>query len=117
VEVFLEKVLPALLGLAAGVAGSLVAPWVHWGVDKRRARMEFRRTQLARWRKYMNELYNDLDFTNRAEYSEMRPHLSKETRAMTEGNQITIRDGRGGNVVKSAVLDDLAGLESKWHLI
>lgn len=37
-------------GLATGVVGSLVAPWVNWGVDKRRFQHERRRALIDEWR-------------------------------------------------------------------
>jgi hypothetical protein len=116
-DVFLEKVLPALLGLTAGIAGSLIAPWIHWGIDQRRSKMEFRRSQLQRWREFMNSEFDELTFNDSTYYSEMRPHLGRETLETIEGNTITFREGRGGNIVRSFVLDDLAELEKKWELI
>jgi len=38
-DTLFSVVLPAFLGLVAGVVGSLVAPWVHWGIEKRREKM------------------------------------------------------------------------------
>ena len=50
-------------------------------------------------------------------YSEMRPHLSEMTLNAIEKRSIDIRPGRGGNTVKSLVLDDSARLEKEWDLI
>jgi hypothetical protein len=47
----------------------------------------------------------------------MRPHLSKATRDAIEGDTITVRLGRGGNVIHSLVLDDIARLEKEWDLL
>jgi hypothetical protein len=41
--ILLQYVVPAVLGLVAGVVGSLVAPWVQWAVETRRNRQNYRR--------------------------------------------------------------------------
>jgi hypothetical protein len=116
-EMFLSKILPALLGFLGGVVGSIFAPWSKWGVEKRRERLKYRQTQINRWREFMTTEFEQLSFSETTVYSELRPYLSKETRRSIEGNEIIIRDGRGGNVVKSLVLDDIAELEKKWKLL
>lgn len=116
-ESLIDKVLPALLGFLGGIGGSLIAPWASWRVEKRRALMEFRRSQIRRWREFMNTDFEQETFSETTVYSEIRPHLGAEALEAIEGNRIVIRDGRGGNVVKSLVLDDIATLEKKWELI
>jgi len=37
-------------GLITGAVGSLFAPWVNWGVEKRRLRRQERSDQVAEWR-------------------------------------------------------------------
>ena len=37
-------------GLATGVAGSLIAPWSNWGVEKRRIRLQRRQALVDDWR-------------------------------------------------------------------
>ncbi|PIU56054.1 MAG: hypothetical protein COS87_03310 [Chloroflexi bacterium CG07_land_8_20_14_0_80_45_17] len=107
--------LPAILGLIAGVIGSLVAPWVHWGIEKRRQKINYRRQLIKEWRE---EIDFDLSsFENKALYSSLRPHLSKETINAIEGNEITIRMGRKGDVIKGLLLDDIAKIEKEWDLI
>lgn len=49
-------------------------------------------------------------------YSEMRPHLSERTLNAIEKGWLVV-PGRGGNIVKSLVLDDSARLEKEWDLI
>lgn len=39
------QVVPSLayLGLLGGVVGSLIPPWVNWGIELRREKMKYRR--------------------------------------------------------------------------
>jgi len=37
-EEFLKFAIPAFTGLIAGAIGSIVAPWVQWGIEKRKLR-------------------------------------------------------------------------------
>lgn len=65
----------------------------------------------------MQTEFEQVKFKDSTVYSEMRSYLSRDTLISIEGNEIVIRDGRGGNIVKSLVLDDIAKLEKKWNLI
>src|SRR5215203_734611 len=38
--ILIQYVVPAVLGLVAGVIGSLIAPWVQWAIEKRRDRQK-----------------------------------------------------------------------------
>jgi hypothetical protein len=107
--------LATILGFIAGVIGSLVAPWVHWGIEKRRQKMNYRRQLIKEWREEID--FDVADFPNKARYSSLRPHLSKETIDAIEGNEITIRMGRKGDVIKGLLLDDIAKIEKQWDLI
>jgi len=44
-------------------------------------------------------------------------HLHKQTLESIEGDSVTVRSGRGGNIIKGLVLDDIAGLEKTWRLL
>lgn len=107
----------SLLGLLGGIIGSLVAPWVNWGIEKRREKMKYRRDLVQKWRDAIEKDFDQLAFNDTALYASLRPHLSKDAIDAIEGDQITIRVGRGGNIIKSQVLDDIAKLEKKWDLI
>ncbi|MCC7254378.1 MAG: hypothetical protein IT467_00425 [Dokdonella sp.] len=115
---FWGVVVSAVAGLISGGIASLIAPWVQWSIEKRRQLSTERRNKLKAWRGYLGAVYRDQQqFQDSVEFSEMRPHLSEKTRAAIEGRQITVRVGRGGDVVKGLILDDLAELERKWDLL
>lgn len=33
-EAFLKIFVPAFIGLISGAIGSIIAPWIHWGIEK-----------------------------------------------------------------------------------
>ena len=78
---------------------------------------DYRRAQILRWREAIHAGFEQLDFCDTVVFSEVRPHLSKMTLESIQGDKITVRIGRGGNLIKSLVLDDIANLEKKWGLI
>lgn len=112
-EAILEKLLLLLMGAVAGFATARV----KWSIEKEKMRVEARRNQIQKWRESIHKEFEEIDFADTVTYSEMRPHLSPATLNSIEGGSILIRDGRGGNLIKSLVLDDLAALEKKWELI
>lgn len=43
-------VVGGVAGLATGALASVVAPWVNWGIERRRLRLERRQELIAEWR-------------------------------------------------------------------
>lgn len=86
-----------LLGFSGGVVGSLIAPWVNWGIEKRREKLKYRRDLVQRWREAIEKDFDQLAFNDTALYASLRPHLSKDALDAIEGNRIAVRVGRGGN--------------------
>ena len=119
-EEILKVAIPAALGFLAGIVGSLIAPWVHWGIEKRKALLEARRSLIARARAFLQSDPDRETFKHSVIYSELRPYLSEKARHEVESNAIVVqRGGRGGGVnnFSPKVLDDLASLEAKWELV
>jgi hypothetical protein len=110
---FVEKIALLLVG---GFLG-FVATRVKWSVEREKLLLEERRSKLRAWRGFIHAEFEQLSFCDTTVYSEMRPFLSKQTRSAIEGGAIAIRLGRGGNVIKSLILDDLSSLEKAWRLI
>jgi hypothetical protein len=112
-----QVVIPAISGLVSGALGSLVAPWINWRIEKKREKLAHKRELIRRWREFLSKDFDQLEFSGTAVYSEIRAHLSGATLESIESNKITVRLGRGGNVIRSLVLDDIARLEKEWDLI
>jgi hypothetical protein len=74
-------------GPVTGVIGSLVAPWVNWGVKKRRARLQRRQHLVTEWRKGLHELESTTGtlpaYEHLARYQSLQPHLRERRRGNT----------------------------------
>ena len=116
----LQYIVPAILGLIGGLAASLIAPWVNWGIEKKRMLLESRREMIRSARTYLAAPTPPRErFRETAIYSRIRPHLSKETIELIESEDVFVQpDGRGAgaNNYRTQVLDDLEKLERKWSL-
>lgn len=111
---------PALLGLAGGVIGSLVAPWIHWGIEKRKIRLESRREFVRSVRELLAKPPTRENLRNHPLYAQIRPHLTDMSRSLVESETVHVQlGGRGGGVNNfiPSVLDDLNKLEKKWGLL
>ena len=113
----LQVVIPAAAGLVSGAVASLIAPWAHWSVEKRRETRAFKRNQIIAWRYWLNNYWGSSNFKQSSTYSEMRPYLSAHVRSALEGGPQLVREGRGGNDLQTLILDDLARLERDWGLM
>lgn len=116
-DIFLRYVLPALLGFSSGIVGYLVAPWIKYCIENKRDDRNRRIQRICRWKEFLDSNDKDVDFKNSSIYAEMRPFLSGRTLSSLEGNAFVIRQGRGGNIVTTNILDDIVRLEQEWGLI
>jgi len=117
-EEFLKIAIPAFTGLIAGAIGSIVAPWVNWGIEKRKLRLSARREFITTARCSL-EAGADKSAFRESAISQLRPFLSERTRKEIESDTITVQlggRGSGANNYKPHVLDELHTLESKWKL-
>src|ERR1035437_7017650 len=108
-QVFLQYVAPALLGLFAGAIGSLVAPWVTWGIEKRKMKLQARREFLLYARNAVREIDDRNVYREHVTYSQLRPFLSQRSIELIESDARTVQiGGRGSGVgnYKALVYDD-----------
>jgi hypothetical protein len=118
--ILLQYVVPAVLGLVAGVVGSLFGPLVQWAVEKRRGRMDYRKALIKQWRNDFEVFdYDSHRLGDSATYSSLRPHLRTAVRDAIEKPRTAYvpNEGRGGCVKKQMLLDEIARLEKKWVLV
>jgi hypothetical protein len=78
---WIQYVIPAFLGLLGGVAGSLIAPWVQWGVEKRKLRRQAREKLIQDLREFLGvDTYSFSQFLVSSLYSRLLPYLSKKAK-------------------------------------
>lgn len=114
----LQYVVPALIGLIAGILGSLVAPWVNWGIKKRELRLHARREFIWYARNAVRENGDRDVYREHVTYSQLRPFLSPRTITLIESDDKRVQPGGGskGNF-KQFVYEDIHALEQKWGLL
>jgi hypothetical protein len=121
--VLLQYGLPALLGLIAGVVGSLVAPWAQWSVEKRRLRLERRRHLLDDVRNEFRHrpLGSFLKMESIAAYPRLRLYLRAEVREALEAprpeNETTAEEN-DETMRRIDILEaEMARLEREWRIL
>jgi len=121
--VLTTAVIAVVLGFVSGVIGSLVAPWVHWGIEKRRQRFAARKEILNACRQALNSTdFNIFAFREGPAYAAIRDHLTEKAREQFEsvsGTKIYVSgSGPGqGNVHRRALADELARIGKLWGLV
>ena len=117
---FLKIAIPAIVGLLSGAVGSLIAPWVSWGIEKKRALLVARRDFLKECRELVHQAASREAFRESHVYARVRPLLSPKTVESIETETIIVQiEGRGGGVnnYAPAVLDDITRIEREWGLL
>lgn len=124
-------ILPSILGLIAGVIGSLVAPWVKWGIEKRRLKFQNHKELVSYWRVLLGDVSvakakesswaTPLPFIDRVQghpyFPSLQPHLSQVTLDL-----LTNTNGKTGSddyiqAAYDALLEDVNAAERRWDLI
>jgi len=114
-------IISGVFGLIGGTVASLVAPWVQWGIEKRRNKMTYRRQLVESWREYIdkNFNFNQNDFAGTATFSTLRPHLSKKLIKDIEDEaiQLTSIGSSTHDSIKLDLLQEITRIEKRWGLI
>ena len=121
---FSKIIIPAISALAGGLLATVVAPWVNWGIEKKKKIRKERKDLLTECRKILNNELTGEEFSVHPVYSTIRPYLSPDTIKAVERNTsidsiVVSQNARhyGLNPYKQEVLDDLAIQGKKWGLI
>jgi hypothetical protein len=122
-----QYLIPAAAGLLSGILGSLVAPWIHWGIEARRERAKSRRALIAEARLLLAKQLPIATFRKHPVYFQIKPHLSEGTNALVIGEfdqygyevVVLVSDGPYAGVQPYAhlVLDELSRIEARWGLV
>ncbi len=100
----------SVFGLISGGVASLIAPWVNWGIEKRRKKLERRRElidgarQLLQGKSLRREEYRQC-----TEYQAICPYLSQRIRDEVNRNHIS----GGEDNLRNDMARELGGLEKK----
>jgi hypothetical protein len=131
---FYTVVLPPLLGLLAGTIGSLVAPWVNWGIEKRRIKDQHHRELVANWRVLLHDVTDMgayeakkpgdigipwfiLRVKNHPYYPSLQPHLRDVTLEALEQTGGKPWDAAIVQYTYGLLLEDVNTAEREWDLV
>jgi hypothetical protein len=102
-------VIGGVAGLATGAVSSLIAPWAHWSVEKRRTDRERQHALLDSWRAGIARLEDGAENAlDTPWYETLRPHLSEDALRQLESprNFVVPSDsGRGARNLFSGEVD------------
>lgn len=111
----------AVSGSIFGAIASLLAPWSHWGVEKRRGRLEAKRQMIVDWRAAIEQRRGDIkSFRETPSYASLRNHLPEELIQRFESKERVIHKGgryAGLDYFAVRLLDEIARLEHEWELV
>lgn len=121
-EATTNALIAAVVGLLAGAIGSLIAPWVHWGIEKRRRRFDGRELLVRQWREILADAEFDRSkMLNNPSYGALRPLLSKEALERLERPSTHLYSVIGGSPIEDhdrvTLLHEIARIEVKWGLV
>ena len=104
----MEIIISAVIGLIAGAIGSLIAPWVNWGIEKKKIRLEERKKILY----YVEVELNRYDFSiarfkDSLAYSQIKPYLDTDVDKLIGSER----------ELKNKIFDNITIIRGKWELI
>lgn len=118
----LDKVFVAIIGLLGGITGSLIAPWVNWGIEKRKIRRAERYQLTNKALEYTSsKQFGVIQYTKKTYYHSLRYEFSKE--ATQKFDNFLDETLKGINVAanresaRKLVLDEICRIKKKWFLI
>lgn len=112
-----DIIIPAITGLFAGLVASLIAPWVHWGIEKRRDLNIERKMLMKLARRSLSFRFQKSKFREDDIYFRLKPLLSKELTDSIESDTIASDKGADDYEYIKSVHVELIKIEKKWKLI
>jgi hypothetical protein len=110
------------VGLLTGAIGSLIAPWVNWGIEKRRKRHDNRARLINTWRAVISDPnFERTRITTHPTYGSLKPLLTKqaiESLHRPENAHIVVRGSSDPNYADRSLLQaEIGRIEKEWGLV
>ena len=119
----MNELLTPIITAVLGFLGGLVTPWIRWLVEAKRNRDSSRRRMISDWRAAIDtaDFYderNQSTFGSSAIYSSLRAHMRPSVISkFEEPRTMYVGGGRGEDVRKQMLFDEVARLEKGWKLL
>ncbi|PZQ33260.1 MAG: hypothetical protein DI562_01995 [Stenotrophomonas acidaminiphila] len=122
-DAVMSAVIGGVAGLLSGAVASIIAPWVQWGIEKRRMKHQSRAALIKRWREVLVHPHFSREHMLRdPDYATLETLLSEEglkqmRRPFT--SHIVIRGGTGnpGEADHGMLMREIARIEREWGLL
>lgn len=115
-----KLIIPAVTGLVAGAIGSLIAPWIHWRIEKKRKSIEYKQALIRDVRHLVDTAESLEKILSSSLWGFILEHLTKEERhSVSSGRVIHTSDVPGMNDLsfrKQKIGVMLNRLEKEWNL-
>lgn len=118
----MKETIIGLVSAGVGFASGLLVPWIKWDVEKRQRKCDYRKELISNWKTTLeatefNTPEGQSGFGSSPAYSSLRSHMNKEVIEKFEAKYtVYISGGRGDDVKKQMLLDEVSRLEKKWGL-
>ncbi|MBS0431336.1 MAG: hypothetical protein JSS21_02865 [Proteobacteria bacterium] len=115
-------IIAGAVGLITGALGSLVAPWVNWGVEKLRKKRESRASLISTWHAVIADPNFDRGLMlEHPTYGTLKPLLSERAIKQLHRPQNNIIITQGMDNISYADLSllqgEIARVEREWGLV
>lgn len=118
----MKETIIGLVSAGIGFISGLLVPWIKWEVEKRQKKLEYRKDLITSWKAKLaaaefNSPEGRSGYGSSHEYSSLRLHMAKEIIDKLEAPRtMYVGGGRGDDVRKQMLLDEVARMEKKWGL-
>ena len=115
-----KLIIPAFVGLIAGAIGSLIAPWIHWRIEKKRKSIEYKQSLIKEARHLVDSSDSIEQILSSSLWGFISANLSKEEKsAVSDSRRIDLPAWPGLDALagrKQAISVMLHRLEKEWNL-
>lgn len=118
-----QTVVAALAGLVSGAIGSLVAPWIQWGIEKKRDTRMAQRQAIDDIRSMIDEHTkrdDEYGFLNEMSYMRLRPEMDPDVvKSLERPRTLHIRmdiPGAGPAPLRR-LSNEVSRIEREWKLV
>ena len=122
-ENIITAIIAGVVGLTTGAIGSLVAPWMHWGIEKKRKKIERKMQLVKHWQEVLSEpTFNLVTFRDDSTFAILKPLLSKNALNTVERQLPIIKLTIISNIApvdteRNMLMSEVARIEREWGLL
>lgn len=116
----IRLVIPAFTGLIAGAIGSLVAPWIHWRIERMRKSIEYKQALIRDVRQLVDNAESLEKILSSSLWGFIQAYLNEnERQSVSSGRYLHVSDWPGMDELsmrKQRIGVMLHRLEKEWNL-